>query len=355
VHAACFAMLAYIGRGGTLEPMLVVARAGLAASELWELPTASVVVAARLLTLTHVLLALLRCNAELSAASTAVGHQAFARGRALLSRVVAAGALFVLLLASPAVSPVGLALPMLLDAIALINWAVDPKCSLWLSQVRTALVFVAMLGPTAKWACLRGAFGPPDAWAYWDHGTGPADALASLPSVGVLMFVANIAHGLAGGAAYVLRPEAASNSLLVSSALTLLIECAIFALPAGEFSLRTAASFFPFNVLDCDLSSPAGSCRMRSLAPWVAPQSGSSLARCRPSLAWRRSTSTQRRPTPPPSLPRRLLRPPRLPLPSPPRRPRRWPRPLPWPRMRERRPSSLAPRAVDWCGRRRCR
>ena len=34
VHAACFAMLAYIGHGGTLEPMLVVARAGLAASKL---------------------------------------------------------------------------------------------------------------------------------------------------------------------------------------------------------------------------------------------------------------------------------------------------------------------------------
>jgi len=35
------------------------------------------------------------------------------------------------------------------------------------------------------------------------------DALAGLPSVEVLVFVANIAHGLAGGAAYFLRPEAA--------------------------------------------------------------------------------------------------------------------------------------------------
>ena len=83
---------------------------------------------------------------------------------------MAASALFVLLLASPAVLPVGLALPIVLDAIALVNWAVDPECSLWLSRVRTALLFVAMLGPTATWACLRGAFGPPDAWAYWDPG-----------------------------------------------------------------------------------------------------------------------------------------------------------------------------------------
>ena len=212
MHAACFAMLAYIGHGGTLEPMLVVARAGLAASELWASPTAPFGTAARLLTLTHVLLALLRRNAELNAAPTAVGHQALARGRALFSRVVAAGALLVLLLApeaSPVVSPVGLALPMLLDAIALVNWAVDPECSLWLSRVRTALLFVAMLGPTATWVRLRGAFGPPDAWAYWDPGAGPADALASLPSVEVLVLVANIAHGLAGGAAYFLRPEAA--------------------------------------------------------------------------------------------------------------------------------------------------
>ena len=129
------------------------------------------------------LLALLRCNVELIAAPTAVGHQALYRGRALLSRVVAASALFVLLLASPAVSPVGLALPIVLDAIALVNWAVDPECSLWLSQVRTALLFVAMLGPTATWACLRGAFGPPTRGR---TGT-PAPALhrrAGGPSVG---------------------------------------------------------------------------------------------------------------------------------------------------------------------------
>ena len=61
----------------------------------------------------------------------------------------------------------------------------------------------------------------------------------------------------------------------MSSALTLLIECAIFALPAGEFSLRTAASFFPFSVLDCDLSLSAGqlpgavACALGRAAKWV--------------------------------------------------------------------------------------
>ena len=61
----------------------------------------------------------------------------------------------------------------------------------------------------------------------------------------------------------------------MSSALTLLIECAIFAIPAGEFSLRTAASFFPFSVLDCDLSLSAGqlpgavACALGRVAKWV--------------------------------------------------------------------------------------
>ena len=259
VRAVCFAMLAYIGHGGALESMLVAARAGLAVSELWAPPSAPVVAAARLLTLTHVLLALLRRNAELSAVRDG-GRRAIARGRVLLSRAAAAGALFVLLLAPQAsslVSPIGLALPLLLDAIALVDWAVDPVRSLWLSRVRTALLFVAVLGPTDTWVRLHGVFGPPDAWAYWDPGAGPALALANLPSAEAFVRVANVAHGLAGGAAYALRPGEASNSMLISSALTLLIEGALLALPEGEFALRMTARLLPFSLLDCDLSSAA--------------------------------------------------------------------------------------------------
>ena len=135
---------------------------------------------------------------------------------------------------------------MLLDAIALVNWAVDPECSLWLSRVGDVSVPALGVWPPGR----VGVLGP----RHWPS----ADALASLPSVEMLVLVANIAHGLAGGAAYVLRREAASNSLLVSSAFTLLIEGAIFALPAGECLLRTAARFLPLSVLDCDLSSAAG-------------------------------------------------------------------------------------------------